>query len=355
MAQAGRLLRRSRAAGACGRCAARCRRGRQDGCRHAGLPRRARCCARRPAASWASARCWTMSRGRAQDWYAQMRRSRCSSPAATTPRATSPRLAQRARPARDPFRDLLRGRGPGLQGLPAVERSRRAGCMALRGEAGALLGMPAFGFAREHRERAQALRSRSCVGRDALAAWQALMGRPRRTRSIASSRSSPSTRGAGQQQRACPVRPVGRCRRGRLRGARAVAGIPPRLRRAGECADAPARGCAGDRRTGGDADGIASRSGTRQRIARSPNWNGSCGGSSAPADDAPSPMPPRPCGRHRQAGGEESREEARQQKKAVAPAKRRPGKAAPAPVKKQAAKPIRPARTPASSTSRRKR
>ena len=78
----------------------------------------------------------------------------------------------------NPFQGLLHGmRGPGLEGLEQWSEAAAPWLHGLRGEAGALLGMPAFGFAREHQERAQALAQSQLRWQDALAAWQALMGK----------------------------------------------------------------------------------------------------------------------------------------------------------------------------------
>lgn len=78
----------------------------------------------------------------------------------------------------DPFRDLLRGmRGPGLQDVQQWTEAAAPWLHGLRNEASAWLGMPAFGFAREHQERLQALARSQLRCQDALAAWQALLGR----------------------------------------------------------------------------------------------------------------------------------------------------------------------------------
>ena len=180
-------------------------------------------------------------------------------------------LAQRARPARRSLpRPAARHARPGTAGLPAVERIRRA-----------VAAWPAWRGRRAAGDAGVRLRARApgtCAGPGAVPIavagravglagidGQGLAGRVRSLR--VETRRARGAR-APARQRARPVRPLGRCRRGRLRGARAVAGIPPRLRRAGERADAPARGCAGDRRTGGDADGIARPHRTRQRASQ---------------------------------------------------------------------------------------
>jgi hypothetical protein len=78
----------------------------------------------------------------------------------------------------DPFHQLLRGmRGPGLQDVQHWTEAAAPWLHGLRNEASAWLGMPAFGFTREHQERVQALARSQLRWQDALAAWQVLMGK----------------------------------------------------------------------------------------------------------------------------------------------------------------------------------
>ncbi|RZA19440.1 MAG: class III poly(R)-hydroxyalkanoic acid synthase subunit PhaE, partial [Lysobacteraceae bacterium] len=76
----------------------------------------------------------------------------------------------------NPFDVLFQGmRGPGLEGLEQWSQAAAPWLQNLRSEAAATLGMPAFGFAREHQQRLQALGQAQLRWQDALSAYNALM------------------------------------------------------------------------------------------------------------------------------------------------------------------------------------
>ena len=76
----------------------------------------------------------------------------------------------------NPFQGLFNGmRGPGLEGLEQWGEAAAPWLQNLRNEAAGTLGMPAFGFAREHQERLQAQALAQLRWQDALAAYNALM------------------------------------------------------------------------------------------------------------------------------------------------------------------------------------
>lgn len=76
----------------------------------------------------------------------------------------------------NPFQGLFHGmRGPGLEGLEQWSEAAAPWLQNVRNEAGGVLGMPAFGFAREHQERLQAQAQAQLRWQDALAAYNALM------------------------------------------------------------------------------------------------------------------------------------------------------------------------------------
>lgn len=76
----------------------------------------------------------------------------------------------------NPFQGLFHGmRGPGLEGLEQWSEAAAPWLQNLRNEAASTLGMPAFGFAREHQERLQAQAQAQLRWQDALAAYNALM------------------------------------------------------------------------------------------------------------------------------------------------------------------------------------
>lgn len=111
-----------------------------------------------------------------RDWYAQMQQ-------------VAARFTGRDHSARDvasawrdafggghPFSGLLDGmRGPGLESIAEWSEAAAPSLHGLRAEAAAALRMPAFGFAREHQERLQALAQAQLRWQDAQRAYAALM------------------------------------------------------------------------------------------------------------------------------------------------------------------------------------
>lgn len=78
----------------------------------------------------------------------------------------------------NPFQGLMHGmRGPGLQDLEQWSQSAAPWLHNLRSEAASTLGMPAFGFAREHQERLQALGQAQLRWQDALSEYNSLMAK----------------------------------------------------------------------------------------------------------------------------------------------------------------------------------
>ncbi len=184
----------------------------------------------------------------------------------------------------DPFRDLLRGmRGPGLQDLQQWSEAAAPWLHGLRGEAGALLGMPAFGFAREHQERAQALAQSQLRWQDALSAWQALMGK--------ASQDAFDRFESKLAEREEPGRQIGSVRAlfdlwvDAAEDAYAELALSPEFRRVyGELANAQMRLRADAHAIAEQAAtlmGLPGRSSSTARTARSPNSSASCGACSA--------------------------------------------------------------------------
>jgi class III poly(R)-hydroxyalkanoic acid synthase PhaE subunit len=78
----------------------------------------------------------------------------------------------------NPFQGLFQGmRGPGLEGIGQWSDAAAPWLQNLRHEAASTLGMPAFGFTREHQERLQALGQAQLRWQDALAGYNALMAK----------------------------------------------------------------------------------------------------------------------------------------------------------------------------------
>ena len=76
----------------------------------------------------------------------------------------------------NPFQDLLHGmRGPGLEGIAQWNAMAQPWLQGLRGEAASLLGLPTFGFTREHQEHAQALGKAHLRWQTALEAYNKLL------------------------------------------------------------------------------------------------------------------------------------------------------------------------------------
>ena len=68
-------------------------------------------------------------------------------------------------------------RGPGLEGLEQWSEAAAPWLHAMRNEAAGTLGLPAFGFTREHQERLQAQAQAALRWQEALAAYNALMAK----------------------------------------------------------------------------------------------------------------------------------------------------------------------------------
>ena len=111
------------------------------------------------------------------DWFAQMQQ-------------VAARFAGQDHDARDvaqawrqalggnPFQGLFHGmRGPGLEGLEQWNEAAAPWLHAVRNEAAGTLGMPAFGFTREHQERLQAQAQALLRWQEALVAYNGLMAR----------------------------------------------------------------------------------------------------------------------------------------------------------------------------------
>ena len=78
----------------------------------------------------------------------------------------------------NPFESLFSGmRGPGLEGLEQWSEAAKPWLQGMRNEAMSELGMPTFGFTREHQERLQALAKAQLQWQDTLSAYNALMGK----------------------------------------------------------------------------------------------------------------------------------------------------------------------------------
>lgn len=78
----------------------------------------------------------------------------------------------------NPFESLFNGmRGPGLEGLEQWSEAAKPFLQGMRAEASSALGMPTFGFTREHQERVQALAQAQLQWQDALSAYNTLMGK----------------------------------------------------------------------------------------------------------------------------------------------------------------------------------
>ncbi|MFS8137099.1 MAG: class III poly(R)-hydroxyalkanoic acid synthase subunit PhaE [Thermomonas sp.] len=77
----------------------------------------------------------------------------------------------------NPFESLFTGmRGPGLEGLEQWSDAAKPFLQGLRAETTSALGMPTFGFTREHQERQQALAKAQLQWQDTLSAYNNLMG-----------------------------------------------------------------------------------------------------------------------------------------------------------------------------------
>jgi len=78
----------------------------------------------------------------------------------------------------NPFAQLFSGmRGPGLEGLEQWNEAAAPWLQGMRAEATSMLGMPAFGFTREHQERMQAVAQAQLRWQDSMGAYNALMAK----------------------------------------------------------------------------------------------------------------------------------------------------------------------------------
>ena len=79
-------------------------------------------------------------------------------------------------PASNPFADLFKGMdGAGMLPMGQWQGSAESWLQGLRSEAGTLLGLPTFGFAREHQERLQAVGQAQLRWQEAFARYNLLM------------------------------------------------------------------------------------------------------------------------------------------------------------------------------------
>ena len=109
------------------------------------------------------------------DWFAQMQQVAAQFAGREHGAQDVAKAWQRALGG-NPFQGLFHGmRGPGLEGLEQWNQAAAPWLQGLRNEAASTLGMPAFGFAREHQERLQALGQAQLRWQDALSAYNALM------------------------------------------------------------------------------------------------------------------------------------------------------------------------------------
>ncbi len=109
------------------------------------------------------------------DWFAQMQQVAAQFAGRDHGAQDVAKAWKRALGA-NPFQGLFHGmRGPGLEGLEQWSEAAAPWLQNVRNEAASTLGMPAFGFAREHQERLQAQAQAQLRWQDALAAYNALM------------------------------------------------------------------------------------------------------------------------------------------------------------------------------------
>jgi polyhydroxyalkanoate synthase subunit PhaE len=119
--------------------------------------------------------------GQAHEWYARMQQ--VAAQLAGQPGVGAPQVAEAWRRALgaagdNPFPELFRHlRGQGRDGLSQWIEDATPWLESVRGEAASWLGMPAFGFTREHQERWQRLARAHLDYQQRLGAWNGLMGR----------------------------------------------------------------------------------------------------------------------------------------------------------------------------------
>ena len=109
------------------------------------------------------------------DWFAQMQQVAAQFAGREHDAQDVARAWKRALGG-NPFQGLFHGmRGPGLEGLEQWSEAAAPWLQNMRNEAASTLGMPAFGFAREHQERLQAQAQAQLRWQDALSAYNTLM------------------------------------------------------------------------------------------------------------------------------------------------------------------------------------
>jgi len=119
--------------------------------------------------------------GQAHEWYARMQQ--VAAQLAGQPGVDAPQVAEAWRRALgaagdNPFPELFRHlRGQGRDGLSQWIEDAGPWLQSLRSEGASWLGLPAFGFAREHQERLQRLAQAHVDYQQRLGAWNGLMGR----------------------------------------------------------------------------------------------------------------------------------------------------------------------------------
>ena len=116
----------------------------------------------------------------AHDWYAQMQQvaARFAGQQASAGDIAGAWKQALGAAGDNPFPEMLRSlRGQGLQGLDQWVQDASPMLQAWQNEASSMLGMPAFGFAREHQERWQGLAQAQLDYQQRNAAYNALMGK----------------------------------------------------------------------------------------------------------------------------------------------------------------------------------
>jgi polyhydroxyalkanoate synthase subunit PhaE len=119
--------------------------------------------------------------GQAHEWYARMQQ--VAAQLAGQSGVDAPQVAEAWRRALgaagdNPFPELFRHlRGQGRDGLSQWIEDAGPWLESLRSEGASWLGLPAFGFAREHQERLQRLAQAHVDYQQRLGAWNGLMGR----------------------------------------------------------------------------------------------------------------------------------------------------------------------------------
>lgn len=113
-----------------------------------------------------------------KDWFAQMQQVAAQFAGRDHSASDVARAWREAFGGAHPFQSLLQGmQGPGLEAIAQWGQLDAPWLQAMRGEANAWLGLPAFGFAREHQERLQALGKAQLRMQAANDAWNALLAK----------------------------------------------------------------------------------------------------------------------------------------------------------------------------------